>query len=325
MLRLTLACSSYDRTFPLAVGDVRPAGIDLTYLRMPVEEAFWRMTRHAEFDAAEMSMSSYLIRRAQDDDSLIAIPVFTSRFFRHSCLFVNVRAGVARPQDLRGKRVGVPEYQITANVWIRGFLADDYGVLPTDIQWKQGGLEQPGRIEKLRIAIPNLDITPIGPGQTLSQMLADGEIDAAMGARTPSSFDGVNVVRLFKDYRRVERDYFARTGIFPIMHAIVIRKDVLDRDPWVARSLFDAFLEAKRQWMQELTQTAALAVMLPWLVAELEDTRALLGEDYWPYGLAPNRVALEALVRYAAQQGLAAKQLTVDELFAPSTLDSYRI
>jgi 4,5-dihydroxyphthalate decarboxylase len=325
MLSLTLACASYDRTLPLAVGDVRPAGIDLTYLRMPVEEVFWRMTRYREFDAAEMSMSSYLIRRARGDDAVVAIPVFTSRFFRHSCVFVHARSGIQRPQDLKGKRVGVPEYQITANVWIRGFLSDDFAVSPSDIHWLQGGLEQTGRIEKLEIDIPGVDIQPIAAHQTLSQMLAAGEIDAAIGARTPSTFDGVNVVRLFPDYRQVEREYFKRTGIFPIMHAIVIRKDVLQRAPWVARSLFEAFVEAKRLWTLEMNQTAALAVMLPWMVAELEETRAVLGEDYWPYGLEPNRRALEALTRYSFEQGLAARLMPVDDLFAPSTLDVYRI
>ena len=324
-LPLTLACAPYDRTFALALGTVRPAGIDLTYWPMPVEEVFWRMTRHHEFDAAEMSMSSYLVRRARGDDAVIAIPVFTSRFFRHSCVFVNAHAGLRDAADLKGKRVGVPEYQITANVWIRGFLADDYGVQPSDIQWIQGGLEQTGRIEKLDISIPGVSITPIGADQTLSQMLAAGEIDAAIGARTPSTFDGVNVVRLFPDFKRVEQEYFTRTGIFPIMHAVVVRKTMLDRAPWVARSLLDAFTAARDLWLAEMSQTSALAVMLPWMVAELEETRRVLGDDYWPYGVEPNRRALEALTRYRFAQGLAERQLSVDELFAPSTLDHYRI
>jgi 4,5-dihydroxyphthalate decarboxylase len=324
-LQLTLACGAYDRTFALAQGSVRPAGIELTYLQLPVEETFWRMTRRHEFDAAEMSMSSYLVRRARGDDSLMAIPVFTSRFFRHSCVFVNAQAGIQRPEDLKGKRVGVPEYQITANVWIRGFLEDDYGVAPADIRWIQGGLEQTGRVEKLSISIPGVSIEPIGPDQTLSQMLASGEIDAAIGARTPSTFDGQRVVRLFPDYRQVEQAYFERTRIFPIMHAVVIRKSLLERAPWVARSLFEACVQAKEWWMAEMSQTSALAVMLPWMVAELEDTRRILGDDYWPYGVEPNRPALEALVRYSHAQGLAERLLSVDELFVPSTLDEYRI
>jgi 4,5-dihydroxyphthalate decarboxylase len=324
-ISLTLACGAYDRTLPLALGDVRPAGIDLTYLRMPVEEIFWRMNRHLEFDASELSMSSYLLRRSRGDDRLLAIPVFTSRMFRHSCVFINASAGIRRPEDLRGKRVGLPEYQLTAAVWQRGFLQDDYGVTPTEVRWLQGGLEQPGRVEKLAIDIPGLDITPIGATDTLSDLLARGDIDALIGPRTPSTFDGQRVVRLFPDYQAVEADYFRRTRIFPIMHAIVIRKDVLDRYPWVARSLFDAFSEAKDRTLRSFDDTSALRASLPWLTAAVEQARALLGHDFWPYGLEDNRLALEALVRYSHEQGLAAHPLPVDQLFVPSTLDEFRI
>lgn len=322
---LTLACGGYDRTLALALGDVRPAGLDLTYLRLPVEEIFWRMTRHDEFDAAEMSMSSYLIRRSRGDDALLAIPVFTSRFFRHSCIFVNAAAGIERPEDLKGRRVGVPEYQMTAAVWIRGFLEDDYGVRPADLRWFQGGLEQPGRSEKLPIQVPGVEITPITPEQTLSSLLAAGRLDAVLGARAPSTFDGRRVKRLFPDYRTVEADYFKRTGLFPIMHTVVLRRELLARHPWVARSLYDAFSAAKARAMAELGSSVALAATLPWLVAEVESARALMGEDYWPYGVEPNRPTLEALARYSYEQGLSARVVSVDELFAPSTLDEYRI
>lgn len=324
-LQLTLACGGYDRTLPLALGDVRPAGIDLTYLRQPVEETFWRMTRHGEFDAAEMSLSSYIIRRSRGDEAVQAIPVFPSRFFRHSCLFVNTESGIERPEDLRGKRMGVPEYQMTAAVWIRGFLEDDYGVKPSDLHWLQGGLEQTGRVEKVPIQIPGVEITPIGPDQTLSAMLASGEIDALMGARTPSSLDGRRVRRLFPNYREVEAEYFRRTGIFPIMHTVVIRRDVLDRQPWVARSLYDAFCQAKHRALAHIGDTAALTVSVPWLLAEIEEARALMGDDYWPYGLEPNRRTLETLARYDHEQGLAGRLVAPEELFAASTLDEYRI
>jgi 4,5-dihydroxyphthalate decarboxylase len=322
---MTLACGEYDRTLALALGTVRPAGIDLTYLPMPVEEAFWRMNRHHEFDASEMSFSSYLLRRSRGDDALLAIPVFTSRFFRHSCLYVNAEAGIERPEDLKGKRMGVPEYQMTAAVWIRGILEDDYGVRPTDMQWLQGGLYQPGRIEKVSIDVPGLDMRPIGDNQTLSEMIASGEIDACMGARAPSTFDGVRVKRMWPDFKTVEAEYYQRTGIFPIMHAIAIRKEFLDRYPWAAKSLFDAFVAAKQHWEAELKQTAALAVMLPWLMAELEYTKQVLGEDYWPYGLERNRKALETLARYSHAHGLAERLVSVEEMFAPSTLDEYKI
>lgn len=322
---LTLACGPYDRTAALWDGRVQPAGIDLTYLTVFPEEAFWRMTRHGEFDAAEMSMSSYILRRSRGDDALIALPVFTSRFFRHSYVFVRADAGIQRPEDLKGKRIGVPEYQMTAAVWQRGFLQDDYGVRPSDVHWYQGGLEQPGRVEKLAIQVPGVEITPIGPGQTLSRMLAEGELDAVIGARAPSSFDGKRVARLFPDFRRVEADYFRRTRLFPIMHTVVVRRDVLERNPWVARNLYDAFCEAKRLTIEHYGSSVALHVMLPWLVDEFEQTRALMGDDYWAYGVEENRRDLEALARYSHEQGLAARLVQPEELFAPTTLDEYRI
>ena len=323
---VTLACGAYDRTLPLALGDVRPQGIDLTYLPMHPEEVFWRMLRHGEFDAAEMSMSSYLLRRARGDDSLLAIPVFTSRMFRHSCVWVNAEAGVGRPEDLKGKRMGVPEYQVTAVVWIRGFLQDDYGVAPSDMRWYRGGLIQPGRVEKLAISPRGVQLTTISPERTLSDMLASGEIDALMAPRPPSTYDGVKVRRLFEDFRSVEADYYRRTRIFPIMHTVVIRRELLDRYGWLARSLYDAFSEAKQRSMQNLVNyPSALVTSLPWQLAETEATRALMGDDFWPYGVEPNRKTLEALARYSYQQGLAEREIKVDEMFAESTLDEYLI
>jgi len=324
-VRVTLACGATDRTVPLILGDVRPAGIDLTFLRMFPEEVFWRMTRHAEFDAAEMSLSSYVLRRSRGDDALLALPVFTSREFRHSCVWVRADAGIAAPADLKGKRMGVPEYQMTAAVWIRGFLSDDFGVAPGDMQWYSGGLYQPGREEKLPITIPGVDLRAIRADQTLSDMLLAGELDAVMGPRPPRGFPGPRVLRLFADFRQVEVDYFRRTRVFPIMHTVVVRRDLLDREPWVARSLYDAFCESKRRAMAELAEPVVLATTLPWQIAEVESTRALMGDDYWPYGVEPNRAALGTLLRYSCQQGLAERPIPIESLFAPSTLDDYRI
>jgi len=324
-VRITLACGASDRTLPLILGDVRPAGIDLTFLRMYPEEVFWRMTRHAEFDAAEMSMSSYLLRRSRGDASLVAIPVFTSREFRHSCIWVRSDSDIRQPKDLKGKRMGAAEYQLTANVWIRGFLSDDYAVAPGDMRWLLGGLYQPGRIEKLAVTIPGVEMQAIRPEQTLSQMLQDGELDAVMGPRPPHGFPGPRVRRLFENFRDVEADYFKRTRVFPIMHTLVIRRDVLERDLWIARSLYDAFIESKRRAMSELTEPVVLWTTLPWQIAEVEATQALMGEDYWPYGVEPNRTTLEALMRYSCEQGLAQRSVSLDSLFAPNTLDDYRI
>jgi len=324
-LRLTLACGASDRTLPLILGDVVPQGIDLTFLRMYPEEVFWRMTRHAEFDAAEMSMSSYMLRRSRGDDSVTAIPVFTSREFRHSCVWIRADAGIRNPEDLRGKRIGAAEWQLTANLWIRGFLADDYKIQPQDLRWYLGGLYQPGRIEKITLQLPGVEINPLQPHQTLSQMLQEGELDAVIGPRPPSGFPGLNIKRLFEDFRAVEMDYFSRTRIFPIMHTVVIRRDVLERDAWVARSLYDAFVESKRRAVAELRNPVVLYSTMPWQIAEIEATQALMGEDYWPYGLEPNRSNLETLMRYSREQGIAEREVPVESLFVASTLDDYRI
>jgi 4,5-dihydroxyphthalate decarboxylase len=327
-LALTLACWNYDRTQALLDGRVRPDGIDLTYLALPVEETFFRMLRHREFDAAEMSLSSYVVSLFAADPPFVAIPIFPSRFFRHSCIYVHAGAGIARPSDLVGRTVGTPEYQMTAPVWIRGILADAYAVPVDSVTYLTGGLEEPGRQEKLTLDLPpGLRVRPIGADQTLSDMLARGEIDALYTARTPSSFeDGSGRVRrLFEDFAAVEREYFRSTRIFPIMHTVVVRRDVYRRHPWVARSLQKAFTAAQQLAYDELAHTAALKTMLPWLVAHVEDTRREMGRDFWPYGLPRNRDTLDTFLRYSHAQGLARRRLAPEDLFAPETLDAFKI
>src|SRR6202165_5506952 len=227
-LRLSLGCWNYDRTRGLLEGRIRPDGIDLTYLNMPVEETFFRMLRHQEFDVAEMSLSSYTVSLFKPGKPFIAIPVFPSRFFRHSCVYVNARAGIRKPKDLIGKKMGNPEYQMTAPVWIRGILQDEYGVAVDTVTYRTGGEEEPGRSEKLKLELPpKFKLTRIGAAQTLTQMIADGDIDAMHTARIPSTFqtrpDAVK--RLFENYVEVERAYYRKTRIFPIMHTVVIRRD----------------------------------------------------------------------------------------------------
>ena len=327
-LPLTLACWDYDRTRGLADGTVAPDGIALNYLSLPVEEIFFRMARFREFDAAEMSMSSYCVTLMQDHPPFIAIPAFPSRFFRHSSIYVNADAGIDRPQDLVGKRIGVPEYQMTAPVWIRGILADEYGVAPDSVTYHSGGEEQPGRIDKLRTDLPErFRIAPIGPGKTLSRMLADGEIDALHTARAPSTFysEPGRVRRLFPDYVPVELDYFRRTGIFPIMHVVALRRDLYRANPWIAQSLFKAFVASKQVTYDGLAHTAALKTMLPFQVAAVEDARREMGEDWWSYGLEPNRTVLETFLRYHHDQGLSNRLLAPEDLFAPETLQEFRV
>ncbi|MDQ6685910.1 MAG: ABC transporter substrate-binding protein [Pseudomonadota bacterium] len=327
-LRLALGCWNYDRTRALMDGSVQADGIDLNYLNMPVEETFFRMLRHREFDVAEMSLSSYTVSLFKPDRPFVAIPVYPSRFFRHSCIYVNADAGIRTPQDLIGKRVGNPEYQMTAPVWIRGILADHYGVPVDSVTYCTGGEEEPGRPEKLKLELPaNIRVERIGETQTLSQMLLDGEIDALYTARMPSSFlsGGGRVKRLFEDYVDVERQYFRDTGIFPIMHTVAIRRDVYEANRWVAQSLCKAFTEAQRRTYADLQETAALKAMLPWLTAHLEDVRREMGADYWPYGLEQNRKTLETFLRYHHEQGLSKRLLSPDELFVPESLESFKI
>jgi 4,5-dihydroxyphthalate decarboxylase len=327
-LRLTLSCWDYDRTRALADGRVRAEGIELIYLNQPVEETFWRMARFREFDCSEMSLSSYVAMLNAQEPPFIAIPAFPSRFFRHSCIFICAKSDISRPEDLKGKRIGVPEYQMTAPVWIRGILSDDYGVKVTDVEHFSGGEEEPGRHEKLKLDLPaNIRLRSIGPAQTLSQMIAEGEIDALVTARAPSTFHRYpeRVRRLFPDYVGTEKEYFRRTRIFPIMHTVVIRRDIYARHPWVAQTLYKAFVQAKALAYEMYNQTAAMAAMVPWLTAHIEEAKREMGEDWWPYGLAPNRHVLDTFLRYHHEQGLSKRRFAAEELFARETLESFKV
>jgi 4,5-dihydroxyphthalate decarboxylase len=286
------------------------------------------MARFREFDVAEMSLSSYTVSLNSEARPFIAIPVFPSRFFRHSCIYINRNAGISTPKDLIGKRVGTPEYQMTAPVWIRGILSDHYGVKVEDCHYLVGGEEEPNRIEKITLNLPkNIKVEPIGPDKTLAQMLRDGEIDAFYTARKPSTFNTApdRVGRLFENFVEVERDYYKTTGIFPIMHTVVIRRDIYEQNRWVAQALNKAFIEAQRLTYEDLKETAALKAMLPWAHAHIEDALRDMGDDYWSYGFEKNRETLDIFLRYHHEQGLSKRRLTPEELFAPETLEAFKI
>ena len=325
-LPITLGCWDYDRVQPLIDGRVRPDGIDMRFLNMIVEETFFRMAKFREFDASEMSMSSFVVSHFKEDRPFVAIPVFPSRSFRHSCIYVNADAGINDPKDLIGKRFGCPEYQMTAPVWIRGILSDHYGVPVDGPTYVTGGEETPNRSEKISITLPeNFRLERIGPEDTLAEMLAEGRIDAFHTARKPSTYDGVKVKRLFPDYVDVEKAYWRDTGIFPIMHVIAIRRQVYEQNRWVAMNLFKAFREAQNLCYAGLKETAALKGMLPWFNAHVEEAFDLMGDDFWAYGVERNRATLDVFLRYHHEQGLSPRKLEVDEMFAPETYEEFVI
>ena len=325
---ITIACGSYDRTNAIRDGRVKVEGCAVTYLPLYPEEIFHRAFHNQEFDVAEISFSSYIRTVADGSAHYIGIPAFVSRIFRHSGIYVRADSGIEKPEDLRGRRVGLPEYQITAVVWMRGMLQHEYGVSPNEIHWRQGGQEQAGRKERTPLKpIPGVDLQAIPDDRTLVDMLESGELDALFTARAPSSFlaGKPHIRRLFPDNRAVEKAYYKKTGMFPIMHLVGIRKSLFERHPWMPASIFKAFIEAKALAMTDLHDVNALMVTLPWLDSETVETESLMGRDFWKYGAGENVKELEALTQYAFEQGLTARKVDVGELFAPSTCDMSKV
>jgi 4,5-dihydroxyphthalate decarboxylase len=327
-LPLSLSVCEYDRTRALFTGRVQIDGCDVIPLALEGEAAFHRAFKFQEFDIAELSLSSHTATVARGANAYVGIPAFVSRVFRHSGIYIRTDRGIRKPEDLRGKTIGVPEYQITANVWIRGMLKDEYGVAPEQIHWRRGGIEEPGRDERSPIELPRtVDLQQVPNDKTLSGMLASGEIDAMITARAPSCFDrgAPNVGRLFPDFKGVEQDYFRRTRLFPIMHLIGIRKELVEKHPWLPVSVYDAFIKAKNIAVKDLNEIGQLMVHLPWVVDHYRETRAIMGEDYWPYGFQENLLNLETFVRYHHEQHLSARKVAPEELFAASTCDLAKI
>lgn len=325
-LALTLAQSGYDHVRDLATGDVQVEGIDLTVLTHPVEEIFFRFLRFREWHVSELSFAKYLALRASGDVSLTAIPVFPSRVCRHSSIYVRPD-GPTDPRELAGARIGVPEWAQTAAVYSRALLQYEWDIKLQDVSWFQAGVNNPGREEKVALHLPDgFSLTPV-PDRSLDDMLRDGDLDAVLSAHPPESFERgePHITRLFRDYRALEREYVGRTGIFPIMHVTVLRSDVLERAPWVAANLYTAFCEAKRRSMARLSEMTASRIALPWVPSLVEEMQELLGPDPFPYGVEDNRVTLEAFTRWAYEQGVAARLVPPEELFAPQVRERYKI
>ena len=327
-LKITLAVTYYDRTRALFDGGVKIEGCEITALELEPEEMFHRALHYQEFDVAELSFSNYVTMTAAGNCPYVGIPVFPGRKFRHSGIFINTRSGIEKPEDLKGKIVGTPEYTVTAVTWVRGILEDEHGVKPTDIKWRWGGLRESGRAQKADFVPPEgLTLEAIPDGATLQDMLAAGEIDALISPRSPAGFDQghPDIKRLFPDYVEQEQAYFRRTRIFPIMHLVGIRKALVEANPWLPDSVFKAFERAKNMALDEVAYSNIPRVTSPWMEAHNAETRALMGDDFWPYGMEENRPALEAFVRYHYAQGLTAKELTAEEIFVPSTLERSKI
>lgn len=319
-LSLTIACGPYDRMEGIRTGAVPIEGIDATYIAIEAPpEIFARMIRTNAFDVSEMSTSTYLSERAKGNFPFIALPVFPSRMFRHGNIFINTRSGIAAPRDLEGRRVGTLGHRQTASVWIRGILKEEYGVDLGAIRWVEGGMDTPWQGDSSKHdPIPGLTTERAPATATLSEMLAAGAIDALIGARRPASFGkSPEVARLFPNARAVERDFFRRTGIYPIMHLMVIREALYREKPWIAVSLFKAFTASKQLALRQMRFTGAVRYMVPWLYDEIDEIDALFGGDPLPYGLDENRKTLETFARYLLDQRLVDRPIEIDTMFTP--------
>lgn len=323
-LSLSIAIGDYDQTRDVMSGRVAVEGIDLVPSFLPPEEVFHRFSRYREWDISEMSMGRYVSMLSQGDQSLTAIPVFVSRVFRHSMIYVRDDSSIQRPEELKGRRIGIPEWAQTATIYVRGMLADDLGVPLDSVTWIQAGVNDPGRKEEVALKFPPGISYRSEPTKTLDGMLMNGELDAVLSARPPAHL-GRGIKRLYEQHESVERAYYEASGIFPIMHTLVIRSEVLQRHPWISMNLFKAFEEAKCRSLERLKEVTAAHVPLPFLKSHVDRVRELFGEDFWPYGVEANRKTLEAFVRFAQTQGVAHRAVALEELFAVSTLTNVKI
>ncbi len=327
-LPLSIAVGDYDRTRGILDGTVPIEGCETIGMTFSPEEMFFRSLRHQAFDVSELSFSSTLIQISRGVSDYVAIPAFVSRSFRHNGIYVRRDGRIRTPEDLKGCRFGVPEYQVTAAVWVRELLAVDHGVMPEDVEWVTGGVEEPGRDEKLKIDLgPRIRIGAAPAGRALGEMLVAGDIDALTCPRPPLCFSdpGSGIVRLFPDPAAAAVAYFGRHQVFPIMHLVGIRKSLAEAHPWLPQSVFKAFEEARRRAVARLDDTNALAVSLPFLVEEARRTRDIMGPVPWSYGIGANAKTIETLLEHHHRQGLSARRMTVEEVFHPSTFEAFKV
>ena len=327
-LSLSVAIGNYDRNRALIDGDVQIDGVNPVFMKLSPEEIFFRAFRHREFDICELSFSSYTLSVSRGTNEYIAIPAFLSRAFRHSCIYIRNDKGINSPADLKGKKLDVAEYQLTANVWARALLEDEYGVSPSDITWVRGGMEVADRPEKVKLTLPEgVVMQPAPAGRTLNSLLEEGEIDGFIGPRTLSCFDNghPNVVRLFADSRTAGMNYYQKTGIFPIMHVVGVRRSLVEQHNWLPMALLKAFEHSKAAALTALSDTSATKVTLPFVEEQIEDAKKLLGDDYFSYGYKNNLETLDTFLDHHYRQGLSERRVKPEELFWPATMEGYSI
>ena len=325
-LNLSVAVGPYDRTRALIDGSVQIDGVKPTCMTLSPEEIFFRAFRHAEFDICELSLSSFTVKTAQGNCPYVGVPAFVSRAFRHTSIYVRTDR-IKKPEDLKGKKVGLPEYQLTANVWARALLEDDHGVKPSDVSWVRGGIAEAGRPEKIAVTLPpDVKLENAPEGKSISALLAEGAIDGFIAPRPPAVAKGTpHIGWLFADPVAAAKDYYKRTGIFPIMHLVGVRRELAEAHPWLPGAVLKAFEQAKAAALMLLSDTSATKVTLPFVEERLSEARALMGEDFWSYGVEPNRKTLETFLRHHHRQGLSPRQVTVEELFHPGTLEAFKL
>ena len=329
-LPLKIAGYEFDRVAGLVDGRVEVSGCDSTFEiagigDMNTDVFNGEQTR----DVTEIGLHPYMLAYANEsfrDYSLI--PVFPLRVFRHKSIFININSGIKKPEDLRGRKVATPGFSSTSLTWLRGIVQHEYGVRPEEIEWvvssKDSSAEVAGKVSKQESMIPEgLNVTRGPVGKDESDLLVERDVDALFHAAEPRAYvqGHPDVARLFSDYRQAERDYFTKTGIFPVMHAVAIRNSLVDKYPWLTEAVFDAYSQAKQLMYNELKTIGWATISLPWAGKELEETRAVMGENFWPYGVEANRKALETLFQYSYEQGFAREKLKIEEVFHPSTLN----
>ena len=326
-LKLTLASSPYEHVRDFTEGDVEAEGIDINYLPLQIEEMFYRFINFSEFDVSEISSGKYTSLISQGDDRFVGLPVFPSRVFRQSSVYIRPDGPVKKAEDLAGRKVGIPEWGQSAAVYSRGWLVHQVGIPLKDIHWVQAGVNMPGRKEKVALKLPDgVQYTPT-PDKSLSGMLLDGEIDAILTAHPPELFEhgDPRIVRLYPDYQPIEEAYYKETGIWPIMHLYAIRREVFEANPWIAQTLYKAFTRAKDQALERAIEVTACRMPFAWCYDAAEKAKQLFGDDFYPYGIEPNRKTLEAFLLYGYEQGLFHRHIAPEELFPKEVQSEFKV